>query len=760
MLTRKRAHSGATIKKMHGGEVFEAATLFPPGELPTKKQVIERMLNFPDYRTLGAARNVAQEVHERWVWCNVYPQHHYTIATKIQETMANFSKITRYPRKNSEPYKKLESLFLEDVEKLFDVYCSDEQQRRQMEMRHCLRMATEDYAFYEDQKTERKCRCLDDVVPMTQSELRFSRDAQQLMSSAYASASSEEPFSLIPDSNSESSILESSQLSEDSSFAPPQDSHRNQLTLQNRQRWTNLARMCERYQLSDRAGAAIATSTLQDMGMITENDKLLIIDPSKLRRERERCREEIRQKESFNFKFVTGLYFDGRKDATQTMKEGPNGKMYRSIELEEHYVLVGEPGTYYLTHLSPADGKGRTLAHEIFKVISETELFTKLTVIGIDGTALMTGKYNGAIRSLEELLKKPLQWSICLLHTNELPLRHVFMEIDGTTNSPDSFTGPIGKQLDGCVSEWPVASFKNISNVHFPDLPQAVVDDLSSDQHYAYRICMAVMIGSVDEDLQYLEVGPIVHSRWLTLASRILRLYVSKCNPSENLQSCARFCINVYFPTWFEIKKQSQIVQGAKNFFNLVHRIQRFPHSKIRSIALKVVQRNAFFAHPENVLLGMLADNEEEIRRLAVNKIHGLRGKSLQHIIPNGNFKGGYIEDGLNTEGNTSNIRLFQVPMINVNARSYHLMVNLNGTEVNQPPVIKHLTDAELEAIRTNPLRLSHPCHNQHVERHIKLVTEAATQVCGFDRRDGLIRQKLKSRKIMKKFDTKHQFTI
>ena len=156
----------------------------------------------------------------------------------------------------------------------------------------------------------------------------------------------------------------------------------------------------------------------------------------------------------------------------------------------------------------------------------------------------------------------------------------------------------------------------------------------------------------------------------------------------------------------------------------------------------------------------MLADNEEEIRRLAVNKIHGLRGKSLQHIIPNGNFKGGYIEDGLNTEGNTSNIRLFQVPMINVNARSYHLMVNLNGTEVNQPPVIKHLTDAELEAIRTNPLRLSHPCHNQHVERHIKLVTEAATQVCGFDRRDGLIRQKLKSRKIMKKFDTKHQFTI
>ena len=49
---------------MRGGEVFKAAPSFPPGELPTKGQAIERMLNFPDYRTLGAARNVAQVEHQ------------------------------------------------------------------------------------------------------------------------------------------------------------------------------------------------------------------------------------------------------------------------------------------------------------------------------------------------------------------------------------------------------------------------------------------------------------------------------------------------------------------------------------------------------------------------------------------------------------------------------------------------------------------------------------------------------------------------
>ena len=77
--------------------------------------------------------------------------------------------------------------------------------------------------------------------------------------------------------------------------------------------------MFERYQLSDRARAAISTSTLQDMGMVTDKDKSLVIDPSKLRRERERCREEIHQEEVSNFKFVTGLCFDSRKDATQVI---------------------------------------------------------------------------------------------------------------------------------------------------------------------------------------------------------------------------------------------------------------------------------------------------------------------------------------------------------------------------------------------------------------------------------------------------------
>ena len=177
----------------------------------------------------------------------------------------------------------------------------------------------------------------------------------------------------------------------------------------------------------------------------------------------------------------------------------------------------------------------------------------------------MTAKFNGCIRNLEELLNKPLQLAICLLHTNKLSLRHVFTMLDGTTNSPDTLAGPIGKCLTGDVSCWPVvANFKSISNPQLLHLPESIVNDLSTDQHYAHRVCLAINMGVVDSDLQYLKVGSIVHSRWLTLDCRILRYYVSVNDPSTNLETLAKFCLQVYFPYWFEIKSNSQLTCGPR----------------------------------------------------------------------------------------------------------------------------------------------------------------------------------------------------
>ena len=76
-----------------------------------------------------------------------------------------------------------------------------------------------------------------------------------------------------------------------------------------------------------------------------------------------------------------------------------------------------------------------------------------------------------------------------------------------------------------------------------------------------------------------------------------------------------------YFPTWFNIKRENKITDGAKSFFKLIERVRQFPTDKVKHISMTVLQRNAYFAHSENVILGMLAEDDENIRRRAVDKM-------------------------------------------------------------------------------------------------------------------------------------------
>ena len=122
-----------------------------------------------------------------------------------------------------------------------------------------------------------------------------------------------------------------------------------------------------------------------------------------------------------------------------------------------------------------------------------------------------------------------------MLHLNELPLRHIFSTLDGSTKSPDKVSGPVGSMLNGIVNQWQVVKFKSIPYLSFPILPSEIIDDLSTDQYYGYRLCWAIITGEVDEDLSHLEIGPLNHSRWFTLACRLLRFYVSQVNPTKNL---------------------------------------------------------------------------------------------------------------------------------------------------------------------------------------------------------------------------------
>ena len=128
--------------------------------------------------------------------------------------------------------------------------------------------------------------------------------------------------------------------------------------------------------LSDCARAAVANAVMKDLnfnGLLIKYDKSLSVDCSKLRRERRKYREDARMENDALFLKADGIYIDGRKNAMQMMVNKED-KCFRKTILEEHYVVVGEPGAFYLTHVTPRNGKGQPIAQTIFDKIKDTLL--------------------------------------------------------------------------------------------------------------------------------------------------------------------------------------------------------------------------------------------------------------------------------------------------------------------------------------------------------------------------------------------------
>jgi len=69
--------------------------------------------------------------------------------------MKTFSAFDRYSKKKRGKSFQKEAQFMRDMDELFDISCSDDQQRRQLEKQHLLPMTDKDFEFYSDQKGPR-----------------------------------------------------------------------------------------------------------------------------------------------------------------------------------------------------------------------------------------------------------------------------------------------------------------------------------------------------------------------------------------------------------------------------------------------------------------------------------------------------------------------------------------------------------------------------------------------------------------------------
>ena len=304
--------------------------------------------------------------------------------------------------------------------------------------------------------------------------------------------------------------------------------------------------------------------------------------------------------------------------------------------------------------------------------------------------------------------------------------------------------GTLGKMI--CEDVWDFEFDENFKTItpSFPlrEMPADVINDLSTDQAYAYRIMKMITTGVVDWDLLQLKIGDVSHCRWLTTASRFSRLSVSKHglvgDPLRTLRVIMEYLMSDYFPMFFEIKADSSLISGPHHKLKEIQILQRMKgkdarSKKVREIAMKFAEKGAWHAHSEHILLSLLSSQDEEDRHFALSKIAAIR-------------KGARLGD--------SSPRPFVPPKLNWNATSIRNIQD--WTDATEPLLTTSIPSEELTKFLSNPLQLPKiPCHTQSCERAVKEVTIASAQVFGPDRRDGYIRAKLKSRKLFPKNESK-----
>ena len=154
---------------------------------------------------------------------------------------------------------------------------------------------------------------------------------------------------------------------------------------------------------------------------------------------------------------------------------------------------------------------------------------------------------------------------------------------------------------------------------------------------------------------------------------------------------------------------------------------------EVRETVMPVVQRGSYHGHSENVLLAMLSSGFTEERTFAVEKVLEIRNDE--------NF-------------GDSSVRDFHTPALNWEATS--LIDLIDWTDASEPILTCHLSKAEVLSFKEEPLLVEQfSGHGQAVERAVKETSNASSKVFSFERRDGYIRAKIKSRKLVSRPQSK-----
>ena len=104
-----------------------------------------------------------------------------------------------------------------------------------------------------------------------------------------------------------------------------------------RQSLPNFIQNFIRYQISDTASAALASSLLVDFGL---ESCFLLIDRSKIQREKKKHLKRIDFEAGLIHENITAIYFDGRKDETLKRTQNDSCVNFFGKSVKEEHITV------------------------------------------------------------------------------------------------------------------------------------------------------------------------------------------------------------------------------------------------------------------------------------------------------------------------------------------------------------------------------------------------------------------------------------
>ena len=218
-----------------------------------------------------------------------------------------------------------------------------------------------------------------------------------------------------------------------------------------------------------------------------------------------------------------------------------------------------------------------------------------------------------------------LQLFVCLLHANELPIRHLVRNWTVVLKVRMHFLGRLA-EFNPVVKNYLLCSLNSSSLiiVHLSIEPISIqIRDHRSD---LFNIYEAISSEHCRDDLALEKPRPVIYARWLTTANRLLRWYMATKNPNDDLVKLTTYVVHVYAHVWFNIKTNSACSEGARHVWKMVqHLLSKYLQPELRTVVDAVIRRNAYFCHPENLLLAMLRDERSHIRELACRRILAAR---------------------------------------------------------------------------------------------------------------------------------------